>query len=240
MKQKLIGKNAIVTGASSGIGRATALALAKQGANVALIARNEARLNAVADEDRVEVNGKLISAKQKPEYVLINKPLGMVTTVSDDKERLTVMDVVADIDARLFPVGRLDKDTEGLLLMTNDGPLAHHLLSPHHHVEKEYYVEHKLPLTDEDIYSIETGITFQSVTYRPARYEKISDTSCHLTIREGKYHEIKMIFESLGDKVVYLKRLRMKNLRLDETLKPGQYRPLTDQEIEDLKEGMPR
>ena len=78
------------------------------------------------------------------------------------------------------------------------------------------------------------------ILIRTEQYEKISDTSCHLTIREGKYHEIKMIFESLGDKVVYLKRLRMKNLRLDETLKPGQYRPLTDQEIEDLKEGMPR
>ena len=174
-------------------------------------------------------------------YLLLHKPAG-VLTATEDKRQPTVLDLVPESCRRrgLAPVGRLDKDTEGLLLMTNDGPLAHHLLSPHHHVEKEYYVEHKLPLTDEDIYSIETGITFQSVTYRPAQYEKISDTSCHLTIREGKYHEIKMIFESLGDKVVYLKRLRMKNLRLDETLKPGQYRPLTDQEIEDLKEGMPR
>ena len=177
---------------------------------------------------------------EKYSYYLFHKPAGCVTARCDRLNR-TVMDFFPESMRKEFaPVGRLDKDTEGLLLMTNDGPLAHHLLSPHHHVEKEYYVEHKLPLTDEDIYSIETGITFQSVTYRPAQYEKISDTSCHLTIREGKYHEIKMIFESLGDKVVYLKRLRMKNLRLDETLKPGQYRPLTDQEIEDLKEGMPR
>ena len=177
---------------------------------------------------------------EKYSYYLFHKPAGCVTARCDRLNR-TVMDFFPESMRKEFaPVGRLDKDTEGLLLMTNDGPLAHHLLSPHHHVEKEYYVEHKLPLTDEDIYSIETGITFQSVTYRPARYEKISDTSCHLTIKEGKYHEIKMIFESLGDKVVYLKRLRMKNLRLDETLKPGQYRPLTDQEIEDLKEGMPR
>ena len=168
---------------------------------------------------------------------MLKKPAGYISATKGNVP--TVMDLIPQYKG-MFPCGRLDKDTEGLLLMTNDGPLAHHLLSPHHHVEKEYYVEHKLPLTDEDIYSIETGITFQSVTYRPARYEKISDTSCHLTIREGKYHEIKMIFESLGDKVVYLKRLRMKNLRLDETLKPGQYRPLTDQEIEDLKEGMPR
>ena len=92
----------------------------------------------VADGDRVEVNGKLISAKQKPEYVLINKPLGMVTTVSDDKERLTVMDVVADIDARLFPVGRLDYNTSGALIMTNDGELAYRLTHPKHEVYKTY------------------------------------------------------------------------------------------------------
>ena len=92
----------------------------------------------------------------------------------------------------------------------------------------------------DDICRIEEGITFQSISYRPAKYEKISDTSCHLIIQEGKYHEIKMIFESLGDKVVYLKRLRMKNLRLDDNLKPGEYRPLTAEEIADLKEGMPQ
>ena len=189
--------------------------------------------------DRIVLQGREI-CYQKYVYYMLNKPRGFVSATTDSRER-TVLDLLGEQKANdLFPVGRLDKDTEGLLLMTNDGPLAHHLLSPHHHVEKEYYVEHKLPLTDEDIYSIETGITFQSVTYRPARYEKISDTSCHLTIREGKYHEIKMIFESLGDKVVYLKRLRMKNLRLGDNLKPGEYHPLTAEEIADLKEGMPQ
>ena len=187
-------------------------------------------------QDVITLDGERLNYEEHV-YLMLNKPAGYISATKGNVP--TVMDLIPQYKG-MFPCGRLDKDTEGLLLMTNDGPLAHHLLSPHHHVEKEYYVEHKLPLTDEDIYSIETGITFQSVTYRPARYEKISDTSCHLTIREGKYHEIKMIFESLGDKVVYLKRLRMKNLRLDETLKPGQYRPLTDQEIEDLKEGMPR
>lgn len=187
-------------------------------------------------QDVITLDGERLNYEEHV-YLMLNKPAGYISATKGNVP--TVMDLIPQYKG-MFPCGRLDKDTEGLLLMTNDGPLAHHLLSPHHHVEKEYYVEHKLPLTDEDIYSIETGITFQSVTYRPARYEKISDTSCHLTIREGKYHEIKMIFESLGDKVIYLKRLRMKNLRLDETLKPGQYRPLTDQEIEDLKEGMPR
>ena len=92
----------------------------------------------VTDGDKVEVNGTQISAKQKAEYVLINKPLGMVTTVSDDKERLTVMDVVADIDARLFPVGRLDYNTSGALIMTNDGEMAYRLTHPKHEVYKTY------------------------------------------------------------------------------------------------------
>lgn len=170
-------------------------------------------------------------------YLMLNKPAGYISATRGNVP--IVMDLIPDYKG-MFPCGRLDKDTEGLLLMTNDGPLAHHLLSPNHHVEKEYYVEHKLPLTQDDIQAITEGITFQSVTYRPAGYGKISDTSCYLTIREGKYHEIKMIFESLGDKVVYLKRIRMKNLRLDESLKPGEYRPLTAQEIADLKEGMPQ
>ncbi|MGM9941118.1 MAG: pseudouridine synthase [Bulleidia sp.] len=173
---------------------------------------------------------------EKHVYLMLNKPAGYISATKGNVP--TVMDLIPDIYKGMFPCGRLDRDTEGLLLMTNDGPLAHHLLSPHHHVEKEYYVEHKLPLTDEDIENIQKGITFQGVTYRPAQYEKISDTSCHLIIQEGKYHEIKLIFESLGDRVVYLKRLRMKNLCLDETLKPGEYRPLTQQEIDDLKEGM--
>lgn len=174
---------------------------------------------------------------EKHVYLLLNKPAGYISATQGNVP--TVMDLIPDIYKGMFPCGRLDKDTEGLLLMTNDGPLAHYLLSPNHHVEKEYYVEHKLPLTEEDIRRIEEGITFQGISYRPAVYEKISDTSCHLIIREGKYHEIKMIFESLGDKVVYLKRVRMKNLVLDENLKPGEYRPLSEEEIADLKEGMP-
>lgn len=175
---------------------------------------------------------------EKRVYLMLNKPAGYISATKGNVP--TVMDLIPDIYKGMFPCGRLDRDTEGLLLMTNDGPLAHYLLSPNHHVEKEYYVEHKLPLTDEDIESIRKGITHQGVSYQPAQYEKISDTSCHLIIQEGKYHEIKLIFDSLGDRVTYLKRLRMKNLYLDETLKPGEYRPLTGQEIDDLKEGMPQ
>lgn len=187
-------------------------------------------------EDVIALDGNRLIYEEYV-YLMLNKPAGYISATKGNVP--TVMDLIPDYKG-MFPCGRLDKDTEGLLLMTNDGPLAHHLLSPHHHVEKEYYVEHKLPLTMDDICRIEEGITFQSISYRPAKYEKISDTSCHLIIQEGKYHEIKMIFESLGDKVVYLKRLRMKNLRLDDNLKPGEYRPLTAEEIADLKEGMPQ
>lgn len=175
---------------------------------------------------------------EKYVYLMLNKPAGYISATEGHVP--TVMDLIPSGYKGMFPCGRLDKDTEGLLLMTNDGPLAHFLLSPHHHVEKEYYVEHKLPLTEEDVAAIESGVTYQSVTYKPAKYKKISDTSCHLTIVEGKYHEIKLILEAVGDKVVYLKRLRMKNLVLDEKLKPGEYRTLTEKEIADLKEGMPQ
>lgn len=167
-------------------------------------------------------------------YFMLNKPAGYISATEGNVP--IVLDLISENAKGLFPCGRLDKDTEGLLLITNDGPLAHNLLSPKHHVEKEYYVEHKLPLTDEDIMKIEKGICYNGVQYQPAKYKKISDTSCHLIIKEGKYHEIKFLFESLGDRVTYLKRLRMKNLILDSNLKPGEYRRLTETELDDLKE----
>lgn len=166
-------------------------------------------------------------------YLMLNKPSGYISATIGHVP--TVMDLIHEDNNGLFPCGRLDKDTEGLLLITNDGPLAHHLLSPKHHVEKEYYVEHALEMSVDDIKRIETGITYNGETYKPAKVYMITPTSCNLTITEGKYHEIKFMFQALGDKVTYLKRLRMKNLVLDERLKPGEYRYLTDEEIDDLK-----
>ncbi len=204
-------------------------------------------------ENRVKVNGKLAdhSSMQIDEvndeicvddqpiryerycYIMLHKPAGYISATEGNVP--IVLDLIEENYKGMFPCGRLDKDTEGLLLITNDGPLAHQLLSPKHHVEKEYYVEHTLPLTEEDIQKIETGITYGQEHYQPARYIKVTDTSCHLIIQEGKYHEIKHIFRALNDQVTYLKRLRMKNLVLDESLKPGEYRHLTDAEIADLK-----
>lgn len=166
-------------------------------------------------------------------YLMLHKPAGYISATEGRVP--TVMDLIYEDNNGLFPCGRLDKDTEGLLLITNDGPLAHVLLSPKHHVEKEYYVEHSLEMSEDDIHRLETGITYNGETYKPAKVKLLTPTSCNLTITEGKYHEIKFMFQALGDKVTYLKRLRMKNLVLDEKLKPGEYRYLTEEEIEDLK-----
>lgn len=167
-------------------------------------------------------------------YLMLNKPAGYISS-TEERNVPTVMDLIYEDNNGLFPCGRLDKDTEGLLLITNDGPLAHRLLSPKHHVEKEYYVEHELDISDDDIQRIEHGISFNGYDYKPAHVQVITPKTCNIIITEGKYHEIKFIFQSLGDKVTYLKRLRMKNLVLDEDLKPGEYRYLTEEEINDLK-----
>lgn len=166
-------------------------------------------------------------------YIMLNKPAGYISATEGRVP--TVMDLIHEDFRGMFPCGRLDKDTEGLLLITNDGPLAHRLLSPKCHVEKEYYVEHTHAFTAEEIQKIETGITYEEKDYQPAGYREITDTSCYLTLNEGKYHEIKLMIRSLDDRVTYLKRIRMKNLRLDERLRPGEYRFLTEDEISDLK-----
>jgi 16S rRNA pseudouridine516 synthase len=182
--------------------------------------------------DEVTVDEQYVQYEEHM-YLMLNKPAGYISATEGRVP--TVMDLIYEDNNGLFPCGRLDKDTEGLLLIMNDGPLAHILLSPKHHVEKEYYVEHALEMSEDDIRRLESGITYNGETYKPAKVELLTPTSCNLTITEGKYHEIKFMFQALGDKVTYLKRLRMKNLILDENLKPGEYRYLTEEEIENLK-----
>lgn len=181
----------------------------------------------------IEVDGIPVNYEQYV-YYMLNKPSGYITATEGRVP--VVMDLIEETYKGMFPCGRLDKDTTGLLLIMNDGPLAHELLSPKKHVDKEYIIDLEHPLTDGDIQKIESGITFEGETYKPAIYKKISDTRCSLIIKEGKYHEIKLIFKSLDNKVMHLQRIRMKNLVLDETLKEGQYRPLTAEEIADLKD----
>jgi len=173
---------------------------------------------------------------QKFYYILLNKPSGYVCS-AHEKGQISVLSLIKESYAdKLFPVGRLDKDTEGLLLLTNDGKLSHELLSPVKHVDKTYYVEIKECITREDITAFEEGIDIgDDKLTMPAVLKPIGDKSCMVTIREGRFHQIKRMFAARNNEVLYLRRTKMKNLCLEETLKLGDYRPLTEEEIEGLK-----
>lgn len=192
----------------------------------------------VCEGDKLEVNGRLIDAKQKLEYVLINKPLGMVTTVSDDKARLTVMDVVKDIDARLFPVGRLDYNTSGALIMTNDGELAYRLTHPKHEVYKTYRVRVAGILSNEKAARLRKGVDIGGFVTSKARVSIIKGTQhstiVEISIHEGKNRQVRKMFKAIGNPVQELERIAIGDIRLGH-LKPGHYRKLTREEVEYLK-----
>lgn len=189
------------------------------------------------DLDMICVSGKRI-VYERYFYYMMNKPAGVVCATHDRKER-TVLDLLGEHSRKdLFPVGRLDKDTEGLLLITNNGELAHSLLSPKKHVDKTYYARIQGNVTYKDVELFSKGVdigeerlTLPSLLVILASGE-ISDIQ--LTIQEGKYHQVKRMFQAVGKKVIYLKRIRMGSLVLDETLMPGQYRKLTEEEKEQL------
>ena len=171
------------------------------------------------NQDVIRIDDEILQYA-KYQYLMLYKPAGYISA-TEGRHDPTVLELVPNYKG-LFPCGRLDKDTEGLLLMTNDGQLAHNLLSPKKHVEKEYYVEHQLPLSQEDVLCIEHGIRYKNITYKGAKLKILDDLQCTIILQEGKYHEIKNIFLAIGNKVTYLKRIRMKNLILDETLKKGE------------------
>ncbi|MDO5573661.1 MAG: pseudouridine synthase [bacterium] len=175
------------------------------------------------------------------EYIMLHKPAGVLSATEDRKQK-TVLDLITDACVKdLFPVGRLDKDTEGLLLITNDGSLAHRLLSPNKHIAKTYYAKIDGIVTNEDILLFQSGILLeQGFTTLPAILSVLSTDSLtgtseiEVTIYEGKFHQVKRMFEAAGKKVIYLKRLSMGTLLLDPALQPGEYRHLTDSELDDL------
>ncbi len=171
-------------------------------------------------------------------YYMLNKPAGYVSATKDDKDK-TVLDLITEKKRKdLFPVGRLDKDTEGLLLITNDGELAHRLLSPKKHVDKLYYAKVEGFVTEEDQKRFLEGVLIGAGEIaQPAFLEilKSDDISeVHLTIQEGKFHQVKRMFEAVNKKVIYLKRISMGTLTLDESLELGRYRELTEEEIKQL------
>ena len=188
--------------------------------------------------DQICYQGKHL-AYQQFEYYMFHKPAGCVTAVTDARHK-TVMDYMKDLTRKdLSPVGRLDIDTEGLLLITNDGQLSHDLLSPTKHVPKTYYAKIDGVVTEEDVNFFAEGVDIgEKKLTKPAKLTiLVSDTTSEieLTISEGKFHQVKRMFEAVNKKVTYLKRISMGNLCLDEALAPGMYRELTSAEIEGLR-----
>lgn len=183
----------------------------------------------------VSVNGKEISY-QKYYYYMLNKPQGVVSATTDNHDK-TVLDILKDVPGKdLFPVGRLDKDTEGLLLITNDGELSHNLLSPKKHVDKTYLVETKENITEEMVLQLKEGVDIgEEKLTLPAKVNVLEDKKLELTIMEGKFHQVKRMLKAVDNEVIYLKRLSMGSLRLDEKLALGEYRCLTEEEILELK-----
>ena len=178
-------------------------------------------------------------------YYMMNKPQGVISATEDSKHK-TVLDLVDDLarSKEVFPVGRLDIDTHGLLLLTNDGKLAHALLSPKRHVDKTYLAQVKGIMTDEDIKAFEQGIPLKDFTCQPAKLELVSvdtekeESLVRVTIAEGKFHQVKRMVAYCGKEVVDLQRLTMGTLTLDEDLKRGEWRRLSQEELEGLLESV--
>lgn len=191
------------------------------------------------ERDTVTLNGEEIEYREFI-YLMMNKPPGVISATEDDRDE-TVIDLLEaeDLVFEPFPVGRLDKDTEGLLLITNDGQLSHKLLSPKKHVPKTYFAVIEGEVTEEDIEAFKNGVTLED-GYKTKAGEldilKSGVTSdIELTITEGKFHQVKRMFLAVGKRVMYLKRISMGPIELDETLELGEYRELTDEEVQLLQ-----
>lgn len=192
------------------------------------------------DVDKIEFNNEVVKYREFV-YIMMNKPDGYLSATFDKRDPI-VLDLIDSsyLTFEPFPVGRLDKDTEGLLVLTNDGQLAHRVLSPKKHVPKTYYAKIEGVVTDEDIKAFEKGVTlddgYETMPSQLKILESGEMSEVELTIHEGKFHQVKRMFESVGKKVVYLKRLSMGKLILDETLGLGEYRELTDEEVKLIEE----
>lgn len=190
-------------------------------------------------EQQIEFNGEIVEYRQYI-YLLMNKPQGVISATEDLRER-TVLDLLDDkyINFQPFPVGRLDKDTEGLLVLTNDGKMAHELLSPRKHVPKKYFAEIEGKVTSDDVERFREGLTLDDgYETLPAELKILSAgefSEIEVTIHEGKFHQVKRMFLAVGKKVKFLKRIQMGNLTLDPELLPGQYRELSAEELIRIK-----
>ncbi len=202
--------------------------------------RTETRPEAkVTGDEEIRLDGRPVMTSPEFVYYLMNKPAGVITATSDQREK-TVIDLLPDDlpgltpsrKKRLFPVGRLDRDTEGLLLITDDGALAHELLSPKKHVEKEYYARIEGELAPDAAERFRDGLDIgDEKPTLPARLVRISDTEIRIVISEGRYHQVKRMTEACGARVTYLKRIRMGDLVLPPELETGQTIPARRTEL---------
>ncbi|MBS5114754.1 MAG: rRNA pseudouridine synthase [Erysipelotrichaceae bacterium] len=189
------------------------------------------------NNDVIKLNDEMVEYRQYV-YIMLNKPAGYISATFD-QVHATVVDLIEGYDQfELFPVGRLDIDTEGLLLMTNDGHLAHHILSPKKHVPKVYFAKIDGIVDQSDIEAFKQGIVLSDFICMPANLKilKVENNQSEIEVEifEGKFHQVKRMFESRLKPVIYLKRIKMKNLVLDPMLKLGQYRELTEEELDEL------
>lgn len=203
------------------------------------------------ESDVLTLDGKQLTF-QKFVYYMLNKPAGTVSA-TQDREAKTVLSLLSADDRKrrnLFPVGRLDKDTEGLLLLTDDGMLSHQLISPKKHADKLYFAKLAREITEEDIAVFASGMKVdEELTAMPAVLRRLTDTevaaflpeggfAAAVTLQEGKFHQVKRMFAATGNEVLYLKRMAMGGVCLDETLAPGEYRALTEEELKTLRDSV--
>lgn len=217
--------------------RTTVKTLVRQGVvciNGTVVKKADIKID--TEKDEIIVNGKKVQYEEFS-YYMLHKPAGVVSATVDNQNK-TVIELITEEKRRdLFPVGRLDKDTEGLLIITNDGPLANKLLAPGKHVDKTYFVRVDGNITEEIVKHFAEGVDIgDDKLTAPAKLEILSEHEANITITEGRYHQIKRMFEAVEMEVTYLKRLSMGALRLDENLECGSYRKLTAEELKLLQE----
>lgn len=200
--------------------------------NEYLVSKSEIKID--IEKDRIFIDNNELVIKQKI-YLVLNKPKGYITA-TEDKISNTVLDLISDEYKvrKIFPVGRLDKDTTGLLILTNDGDFAHNITSPNKNKTKVYIATLDIPVTDNMVSEFSNGIILNDGKCKPAKLEKISDYLAKVTITEGRYHQIKRMFGCFGAKVVELKRIQIGQFKLPENLDEGEYRELSNIEIKDI------
>lgn len=185
--------------------------------------------------DIIALNGRKI-VYEKFRYFMLNKPQGCVSATRDGLSKTVIEFLEGEVTRDLFPVGRLDKDTEGFLLITNDGQLGHELLSPKKHVDKKYIAHVSKPLSQDEMKHFASGVDIgDEKPTMPAEIALIDDNVYEVVLQEGRYHQVKRMFEAFGSTVEYLKRISMGDVQLDNELSPGEYRRLTEDEVELLR-----